>query len=722
MDCGPTCLRMIAKHHGLLVDVEELRQRSFITREGVSFAGIAEAAESIGFHAMAFNITFDSFINDVPLPCIVYWRQRHFLVVHKIEKNQIHAADPAFGLIKYSYEDFKKGWLPYRDHKQDSEGLLMALEPGSDFTTELFAEKPNLKNKFAFLFKYFRPHSKYIIQLFLSLIIGTLLQLIFPFLAQVVVDKGVNLRDLNFIYLILIAQLTLFVSGTLVEIIRSWILLNITSRINIHLVSDFIKKLMRLPISFFDSKNIGDLLNRLQDHQRISNLLSTNSLNVVFGIVNIVLFGIVLAIYSTTIFFVFLTGACLYVVWVMLFMKKRALLDYKYFDQSSGNQSSFVQIVNGMQEIKLNNSEKKHRWEWEATKIRLFKLNITNLSLAQIQGIGGVFINEVKNIIITFLSAKAVINGELTLGGMMSVQYIIGQLNSPLNNLITFIQTLQSALISIERVSEIHEKEDEDDQTKMKITALKDNRSIVFQNLNFRYGASAMPLVLNNINITIPQGKVTAIVGASGSGKTTLLKILLKFYSATEGNILIGNSNIDNYNIQFWRSKCGIVMQDGFLFSDTLAKNIAESEIDNAIDRKKLYHAAHVANLTEFIESLALGYNTKIGPGGVNLSGGQRQRVLIARAVYKNPEFIFFDEATSALDANNEKIIMQNLEEFYKGKTVIIVAHRLSTVKNADKIIVLEKGMIKEEGSHINLVDKKELYYTLIKNQLELGN
>ncbi|PBQ33244.1 ABC transporter ATP-binding protein [Sphingobacteriaceae bacterium] len=722
MDCGPTCLRMVAKFHGMTVSVDDLRDRAYITREGVSFSGLAEAAEGIGFSAMAFNIGFESLKNDVPLPCIAYWRQRHFVVVHAIDKKYVHVADPAFGMIRYSHEDFKKSWLPYRGTRQEDEGLIMAIEPGSDFSPDIFAEKVTTKNKFAFLFKYFKPHNKYIVQLFLSLIIGTLLQLVFPFLAQVVVDKGVNLRDLNFIYLILIAQLTLFISGTLVDIIRAWILLNITSRINIQLVSDFIKKLMRLPVSFFESKNMGDLLNRMQDHQRIANLLSTSSLSVIFGIVNIILFGMVLAFFNMTVFFVFLAGSCLYVTWVMLFMKRRALLDYQYFDQSSGNQSGFLSIINGMQEIKLNNSEKKHRWQWEASKIRLFNLSVKNLSLAQIQNIGGVFINEIKNIIITFLSARAVINGELSIGGMMSVQYILGQLNSPINNLIVFIQTLQTALISVERVSEIHDKEDEDDVTQTKLTTLKADKSIIFQNVSFRYGASNMPLVLNNLNFMIPQGKVTAIVGASGSGKTTLLKILLRFYAVNEGTILVGNSNIHNYNIQFWRSKCGIVMQDGFLFPDSIAKNIAESEVDNAIDKERLYHAAHIANLTEFIESLPMGYNTKIGSNGANLSGGQKQRILIARAVYKNPDFLFFDEATSALDANNEKVIMQNLEEFYKGKTVIIVAHRLSTVKNADKIIVLEKGAIREEGSHINLVDKRELYYTLIKNQLELGN
>jgi len=722
MDCGPTCLRMIAKFYDLKITVDELRERAFIGKDGVSFAGLAEAAESINLQSLALNIPFQTLKEDIPLPCIAYWRQRHFVVVHKLDKKHVHVADPAFGLIKYSHADFTKNWLPQKKQTDDSEGLVMVLEPSEHFTKDLSEKETIPKTGISFLFAYFKPYSKYIFQLLIGLLLGTILQLIFPFLTQSIVDKGIQLKDVNFIYLILIAQLTLFISETFVDVIRTWILLHITSRINIAITSNFLVKLMKLSISFYDSKNIGDMVTRLQDCQRISNLLSANSLNVIFGVFNILIFGIILAYFKLSIFLVFLTGAFLYVLWVLSFMKKRAELDYKFFEQSSGNQSSYIQLVNGMQEIKLNNSEKKRRWEWEGIQIKLFKLSIKNLSVAQIQQLGGDFINTFKNIIISFLSAKAVIDGDITLGGMMSIQYIIGQLNAPINNFIGFIQTFQNALISVQRLSEIYNKEDEENYNELRIKELPINKTITFHNLSYRYGASTMPTVLNNLNVSIPEGKVTAIVGASGSGKTTLLKMLLKFYKPISGSIKIGNLELNNFHAGFWRSKCGIVMQDGYLFGDTISRNIAESEPDGIIDKNKLAHAVQVANLTDFIENLPLGYNTKVGPIGVNISGGQKQRVLIARAVYKNPHYLFFDEATSALDANNEKIIMENLGEFYKGKTVVIVAHRLSTVKNADNILVLNNGEIAESGTHDDLVKLNGLYYSLIKNQLELGN
>lgn len=722
MDCGPTCLQMIAKYHGINISIDELRERSYIGKDGVSFAGLAEAAESINLQSLALNVPFKTLMEDVPLPCIAYWRQRHFVVIYKIDEKHVHVADPAFDLIKYSHVDFTKNWLSQKNQTKDSEGLVLALEPNENFSKDLSSAEVKKKSDITFLFKYFKPFSKYIFQLFIGLLIGTILQLIFPFLFQSIVDKGINLKDINFIYLVLIAQITLFFSATIVDVIRTWILLHITARINITITSSFLTKLMKLSISFYDSKNIGDMVTRFQDCQRISQLLSANSLNVLFSIFNIVVFGFILAYFKLSIFLVFLGGAILYIIWVILFMKKRAELDYRFFEQSSGNQSNYIQLVNGMQEIKLNNSEKKRRWEWEGIQIRLFKLSIKNLSVAQTQQLGGEFINTLKNIIITFLSAKAVVDGEITLGGMMSIQYIVGQLNSPINSFIGFIQTFQNALLSVQRLSEIHNKEDEESYSDLRIKDLPASKSIFFQNLSFKYGTSSMPMVLNNLNITIPEGKVTAIVGASGSGKTTLLKMLLKFYKPSDGNIKIGNVNLESIHSNFWRSKCGIVMQDGYIFGDTISRNIAESEPDGIIDKLKLAHAVQVANLSEFIEQLPQGFNTKIGPIGVNISGGQKQRILIARAVYKNPDFLFFDEATSSLDSNNEKTIMKNLSEFYKNKTVIIVAHRLSTVKNADNILVLNNGVITENGNHEDLIKLKGQYFTLIKNQLELGD
>ena len=719
MDCGPTCLRMIAKYYGKSYSINELRLKSHITKEGVSLGGMAEAAESIGFHSLGVGTDFKTLEKEVPLPCIVHWRQGHFIVLYEITKRGVIIGDPAHGLVKYTKEEFASGWLGKLSKNMD-DGYLLLLEPTPNFY-ENNPESSNKRYGFKFLFLYFKPYKKYLVQLFLGLAVGSLLQLIFPFLTQALVDYGINYENLNFIYLILIAQLTLFVSQTSVEIIRGWILLHITSRVNINLISDFLIKLMRLPIAFFDSKKTGDIIQRIYDHNRIQNFLSTTTLNTLFSAFNLVIFGIVLAYYSANIFWIFLVGSSIYIGWTLLFMKKRAELDYKRFDQSSDNQSGIHQLISGMQEIKLNGSERRRRWEWEVIQIKLFKISIKSLALTQSQNTGGRFLNELKNILITFVAAKAVIDGSLTLGMMLSVQYIIGQLNLPINNFINFIQAGQDAKMSLERLSEIHSIEDENKNEETEINELPENRNIIFEKLSFRYGGKSSPLILNDINLVIPEGKITAIVGASGSGKTTLIKLLLKFYLPNKGSISIGSTNLKNLNTRMWRKACGSVMQEGFIFGDSIAQNVTESDSEGAIDKKRLLNAVKVANINEFIEEQPSGYNTKIGTSGVNISGGQKQRILIARAVYKNPKYIFFDEATSALDANNEKVIMENLKEFYRGKTVVVVAHRLSTVKNADQIIVLDKGSIIERGTHKELAQRKGAYFTLVKNQLELG-
>jgi len=719
MDCGPTCLRMVAKYHGKDYPVDDLRRKSNITREGVSMGGIAEAAESIGYHTLAVSINFLTMEEEAPLPCIAHWRQRHFVVVYKIKKDTVYVADPAHGLVTYTKADFLNGWIG-KQSDENSEGYLLLLEP----TPRFHDTDPNQKRDygFKFLFWYFKPFKKYIVQLVLGLLVGSLLQLIFPFLTQAVVDYGINYQNLNFIYLILIAQLMLFISQTTVDLIRGWILLHMTSRINISLISDFLIKLMRLPIAFFDSKNTGDIIQRIYDHDRIQDFLSSTTLNTLFSAFNVVVFGVVLAYYNLSIFAIFFIGSFVYIGWTLLFLRKREELDYKRFDQAADNQSSMYQLISGMQEIKLNGSERRRRWEWEAIQVKLFKVSIKSLTLSQTQNTGGQFFNELKNILITFIAAKSVIDGSLTLGMMLSVQYIIGQLNLPINNFITFIQSGQDAKISLERLAEIHAKDDEelnDDEVSKELPA---NRNIEIRNLSFRYGGKTAPKVLDNLNFNIPEGKVTAIVGASGSGKTTLLKLLLKFYKPNKGNILVGKMKLQNIGTSFWRKNCGSVMQDGFLFGDTIARNITESDSEGIVDKARLLDAVHIANIEEFIEELPSGFNTKIGSSGVNISGGQKQRVLIARSVYKNPNYIFFDEATSALDANNERVIMEKLEKFYEGKTVVVVAHRLSTVKKADQIIVLEHGKIIEQGNHKELTLKKGKYYSLVKDQLELGN
>ncbi len=717
MDCGPTCLRMIAKFYGKSYSLQTLRERSYITREGVSLLGTSDAAESIGFRTIGVRLTFEKLVGEAPLPLIAHWKQKHFIVVYKIKKGKIYCADPAHGLIKYTKDEFLKGWISTRKDEEE-QGVCLLLEPSPDFySTE--DEKINKAN-FKFLFSYLKPHKKFFFQLILGMILGSIIQLIFPFLTQSIVDIGINNQDLGFITLILIAQLVLFVSQTFVDFLRGWILLHISTRINISLISDFLIKLMKLPISFFDTKMVGDLMQRIGDHRRIEAFLTGSSLNILFSMLTLVVFSIVLAIYSLQIFAVFMIGSILYIVWVYLFMKKRRELDYKRFSQLSENQSSIIQLITGMQEIKLNNCEKKRRWEWERIQARLFKINIKGLSLNQYQQAGAGFFNQMKNILITFIAAKSVVDGDITLGMMVAVQYIIGQLNSPIELMVNFMRSAQDAKISLERLGEIHQRDDEEPTDKMRISIIPENKSIFVSNVSFQYEGPHSAFVLKDVDLDIPESKVTAIVGPSGSGKTTLVKLLLGFYPPTKGDVKISDVRLENFNTRMWRDLCGTVMQDGFLFSDSIAGNIAVS--DEIVNKEKLLQAVKVANIQEFIESLPLAYNTKIGAEGIGLSQGQKQRILIARAVYKNPEYLFFDEATNALDANNEKTIMNNLEQFFQGKTVLIVAHRLSTVKNADQIVVLEKGEIVERGNHDELVSLKGYYYNLVKNQLELGS
>ena len=785
MDCGATCLRMIAKYYGKNYSLETLREKTYINREGVSLLGISEAAEKIGFHTLGVHIPFEQLL-EVPLPCIVHWKQNHFVVVYDIKVNKsksprhsgesrkpqhnegiagqarndgeearndvpsdpspvtrypslrgfVRVADPGHGLITFTIEEFCAHWLSTKK-EGENEGIALLFELSPDFYN-VEDEKPD-KTKFKFVLQYLRPYKKLIVQLLMGMLVGTGLQLIFPFLTQSIVDYGIGNSNLSFIVLILIAQLTLYIAQTAVEFIRSWILLHITTRINISIISDFLFKLMKLPLGFFDTKMIGDIMQRIGDHHRIQNFLTSSTLNTLFSLVNFVVFTCVLAFYNLKLLAVFLIASTLYVLWVLIFLKRRRELDMKRFAQSATEQSNLYQLITGMQEIKLNNCEKQKRWEWENIQAKLFKISIKGLALSQYQQTGAFFINETKNILISFFSAYAVIKGDMTLGMMMAVQYIMGQLNSPISQFINFIQSAQDAKISLERLGEIHNKEDEEEERhsresgnplpngiagqarndSVRITLLPQKKDISIQNLTFKYNPLS-PEVLQNINLIIPEGKITAIVGMSGSGKTTLVKLMLGFYPPTIGEIKIGDVSLNNISHKMWRDNCGAVMQDGFIFSDTIAKNIAVG-VEN-IDTQQLFHATKVANIQDLLEELPLAYNTKIGQEGNGISQGQRQRILIARAVYKNPEFIFFDEATNALDANNEKVIMENLNAFFQGKTVVVVAHRLSTVKNADNIVVLEKGKIVEQGTHKELTALRGVYYELVKNQLELGN
>lgn len=721
MDCGPTCLRIIAKYYGRSYSLQTLRDKSFITRQGVSMLGISDAAESIGFRTQGLRITLDRLIEDMPLPCILHWNQNHFVVCYEITGKEgnhyFRISDPARGKYKIDEQGFRKCWCSTKDGNEEA-GTALALSPSPEFY-EHEDERMGGNRNIGYFFQYLFPYKSQLLQLVIGIMLGSIFSLILPFLTQAVVDQGINNNNLSLITLILVAQLVLAVTQTGVSFIQSWITLHMNTRISITLISDFLMKLMKLPLHFFDSKNIGDIMQRIGDHSRIQAFMTGNALTTFFSLFNFIVFAFILVYYDVQILLVFIVGNTLYVLWIVFFMRYRRKLDNARFTQSSVNQSNMVQMITGMQEIKLNNCEKQQRWLWESIQVKLFKISIKSTALGQYQQIGSIFFSRTTGLLISYISARAVIEGEITLGMMMSVSYIIGQLSAPVGQIIGFAQSLQDAKISLERLNEIHNREDEEQNRDERINEIPESGSLRLDGVCFSYDGSDREYILKDINIEIPRHKVTAIVGASGSGKTTVIKLLLGFYNPNKGSLKIGNVDLKDINPHLWRHSTGAVMQDGFIFSDTIARNIALGT--DAIDRERLYHAVEAACIRDFIESLPLKYNTRIGMEGNGISQGQKQRILIARAIYKNPEFLFFDEATNALDANNERAIMDNLNGFYKGKTVVVVAHRLSTVQNADNIIVLDNGAVAEEGTHSELSKLKGIYYKLVKNQLELG-
>lgn len=724
MDCGPTCLRMIARYYGKHLNIDSIRQTAGYNKEGVSLLGISGTAEKLGFRTRAVQISYEQLITQAPLPCILHWNQNHFIVFVKSKKtffpktDKLIIADPAKSLLKYTKEEFKKNWLSSINEAGEQLGTALLLERTPQFYEQ--EEDVDKKLNWGFLLQYLRTSKGSIVQVFIALLITSLLQLIFPFLTQSIVDTGINTQNFQFITIVLIAQLVLIISKSVVDFIRSRLLLSISSIINMSILSDFWIKLTKLPISYFDSFHTGDTLQRINDNKQVQNFLTGSTLNTFFSLFNFIVFAVVLLLYNAQLFLVFSIGSALYFLWIKLFLGIRRKINYQSFHLSAKENNATLQLVQGMQDIKLNGAEQLKRWQWENVQASLFKLSFKNLSYSQLQQAGALLINQGKDIVITFLVAGLVIQGRLTLGAMMAIQYIIGQLSGPIEQLIGFIQSAQDAKISLERLNEIHQLKDEEDPHKIYIRELPGNKTIQLQNITFAYPGAGNDPVLQNIQLEILEGKTTAIVGVSGSGKTTLLKLLLNFYNNYKGDIKIGESNIKNISPSFWRKNCGVVLQDGYIFNDSVAHNIAVA--DEQIDQQRLLDACKTANILSFIESLPNGFNTKLGADGMGVSQGQKQRILIARAIYKNPAYLFFDEATNALDANNEKMIVENLQTFFKDRTVVVVAHRLSTVKNAGKIIVLHQGSIIESGTHVQLTQQKGQYYQLVKNQLELGS
>jgi len=712
MDCGPSCLRMIAKFHGRSYSLSYLREKSFVTREGSSLQGLYEAAEAIGLQGRCVLASLEFLISEAKLPCIVHWDRNHFVVVYRVKDGYVHIADPAFGKCALSEEEFLSRWAD-----SGTEGYILLLEPTEKFLSHQETEEP--RKGLLFLFSYMRPYLQLLSQIGLAMILGSAIQLVLPFLTRMIVDRGIGGRNIGLLKLILLGQFVLILGRACAYFLREWILFYISTPINITLVHDFLLKLTKLPLGYFDAKRIGDTLQRLNDHQRVESFITHSILGLLFTVMNLAVFGVVLAIYSTRIFLIFLIGTFLYFLWIRIFLSRRREIDFLKFRRMGKSQNTVIQLIMGMQEIRLNGCERKKTADWINVQESLYETGLRSMALVQKQQLGCTLLQETQYILITYLAAISVISGSITLGTMLAIQFILGQLRGPVDQLLRFIGEAQDARISFERIEDIHTLPNEENEDDAKEETVPETADIMVDGVSFRYGGPHSETVLKGVSLVIPNGRTTALVGTSGSGKTTLLKLLLGVYRPVEGKIRIGDTSLSGLSLKAWRDKCGVVMQDGYIFSDTIADNIALT--DETVDEDRVMEAATAANIDDFIQTLPLKYRTMIGLDGHGLSQGQKQRILIARAVYKNPRYVFFDEATNSLDTQNESIIMKNLERFFAGKTVVVVAHRLSTVKNADRIVVLDRGVIVETGRHEELIAKRGAYYNLVSNQLGLG-
>ncbi|OFQ19647.1 ABC transporter ATP-binding protein [Prevotella sp. HMSC073D09] len=711
-DCGPASLKIIAKHFGKYYSLQYLRDRCGITKEGVSLHDISVGAENIGLRTLAVKCDVNEIVNSVSFPAIIFWNNNHFVVVFHADKKHIYVSDPARGRVKYSHETFKQGWY----QRGENQGVLLAVEPTVDFK-ETKAEKEQKRNSFLSILKYFTPYSRSFALIFVIMLIVTALQGVLPFISKAVIDVGIKTSDVNFINMILIGNISILLSVMVFNVLRDWILLHITARVNIALISDYLIKLMNLPVTFFENKLMGDILQRAQDHERIRSFIMNNSLSLIFSMLTFVVFAIILLIYNVVIFLIFLAGSALYVGWVLLFLNVRKKLDWEYFELLSRNQSYWVETVSAIQDVKINNYEKQRRWKWEEIQARLYHVNKRVLAITNMQNLGAQFIESIKNMGIVFFCAVAVINGDITFGVMISTQFIIGMLNGPLSQFISFVMGAQYAKISFLRINEIRQLEDEEELLSVGNTCILPNeKSITLSNVHFQYSANS-PFVLKGIYLHIPENKVTAIVGGSGCGKSTLLKLLVRLYKPSFGDIKMDTMNVDAINLRQWRNLCGVVMQDGKVFSDTIINNIVLDA--DRIDYDRLHEACKIAQLEEEINAMPNGFDTTVGETGRGLSGGQKQRLLIARALYRNPKMLFLDEATNALDTINERKIVDALNNAFEHRTVVVIAHRLSTIQNADQIVVLDKGYIVEVGTHKTLMENKKRYYELVSSQTQ---